>query len=152
MNYNCNFINLNIIFNTWKTTKSIHVVGAKGLFFAIYTPPLNHVTILYLKKGQSPPQGNEPFFDPFSGTKRHVTVWTNQREHKEFDSTFWTLFFYQYRPVSNCLVSALAKSRAAGRLMRTMAGESRNLQQTWLDSSGNLVVYMSSNAVWPKKH
>jgi hypothetical protein len=28
----------------------------------------HHVTICYLKKGQSPPQGNEPFFDPFSGT------------------------------------------------------------------------------------
>ncbi len=41
MNYNCNFINLNINFNTWKTTKSIHVVGAKGPFFAIYTPPLH---------------------------------------------------------------------------------------------------------------
>ena len=52
---------------------------SKRPFFAIYTPPLHHVTILYLKKGQSPPQGNEPFFDPFSGTKRHVTVWTNQR-------------------------------------------------------------------------
>ncbi len=50
------------------------------------------------------------------------------------------------------LVSALAKSRATSRLVRTMAGDSRNLPQTWLDSSGNLVVYMSSNAVWPKKH
>jgi hypothetical protein len=33
------------------------------------------------------------------------------------------------------LVAALAKSRAASRLVRTMAGDSRNLQQTWLDSS-----------------
>ena len=94
MNYNCNFINLNIIFNTWKTTKSIHVVGAKGPFFAIYTPPLHHVTIFYLKKGQSPPQGNEPFFDPFSGTKRHVTVWTNQRvSTKNLTPPFRPYFF-----------------------------------------------------------
>ena len=56
-----------------------YVIGAKDPFFAIYTPPLHHVTIFYLKKGQSPPQGNEPFFDPFSGTKRHVTSWTNPR-------------------------------------------------------------------------
>jgi hypothetical protein len=94
MNYNCNFINLNIIFNTWKTTKSIHVVGAKGPFFAIYTPPLHHVTILYLKKGQRLPQGNEPFFDPFSGTKRHVTVWTNQRvSTKNLTPPFRPYFF-----------------------------------------------------------
>ena len=84
MNYNCNFINLNIIFNTWKTTKSIHVVGAKGSFFAIYTPPLPHATILYLKKGQRLPQGHEPFFVPFSGTKRHVTAWTNHRMRTTF--------------------------------------------------------------------
>jgi hypothetical protein len=43
------------------------------------TGPRHHVTFCYLKKGQSPPQGNEPFFDPFSGTKRHVTSWTNPR-------------------------------------------------------------------------
>ena len=87
MNYNCNFINLNIIFNTWKTTESIHVVGEKDPFFPIYTPPyrpLHHVTIFYLKKGQSPPQGNGPLFDPFSGTKRHVTAWTNHRMRTEF--------------------------------------------------------------------
>ncbi len=69
MNYNCNFINFNIIFITWKTTKSMHVVGAKGPLFAIYTPPLHHVTILYLKKGQSPPQGNEPFSTLFQVPK-----------------------------------------------------------------------------------
>jgi hypothetical protein len=57
--------------------------------------PRHHVTILYLKKGQSPPQGNGPFFDPFSGTKRHVTAWTNPRVRtKNFGSTFCTLFFY----------------------------------------------------------
>ena len=38
-----------------------------------------------------------------------------------------------YRPFSNCFVSALAKSRAASRLVRTMAGDNRNLLQTWLD-------------------
>ena len=35
-----------------------------------------------------------------------------------------------YRPFSNCLVSALAKSRAASRLVRTMAGHSRNKRKT----------------------
>jgi hypothetical protein len=40
---------------------------------------------------------------------------------------------HTYRPFQDCLVSALAKSRAASRLVRTMAGDSRNLQQTWLD-------------------
>ena len=44
----------------------------------------HHVTICYLKKGQSPPQGNEPFFDPFSGTKRHVTVGTNPSVRTSF--------------------------------------------------------------------
>ena len=92
MNYNCNFINLNIIY-TWKTTKSIYVIGAKGPFLAIYTPPLHHVTILYLKKGQSPSQGNEPFFDPFSGTKRHVTVGTNPSVRTSFRLHLFTLIF-----------------------------------------------------------
>jgi hypothetical protein len=45
--------------------------------------------------------------------------------------------FKYYRPFSNYLVSALAKSRAAIRLVRTMAGDSRNLQQTWLDTASN---------------
>ena len=36
MNYNCNSINLNTILNTWKTTKSIHVVVAKGPFSLSY--------------------------------------------------------------------------------------------------------------------
>jgi rRNA biogenesis protein RRP5 len=43
-----------------------------------------------------------------------------------------------YRPVSNCLVSSLAKSRATSRLVRTMAGDSRNLQQAWLDCNSTL--------------
>ena len=33
------------------------------------------------------------------------------------------------------IARTLAKSRAASRLVRTMAGDSRNLQQTWLDCS-----------------
>ncbi len=69
------------------------MVGAKVLFFAIYTPlyrPLHHVTICYLKKGQSPSQGNKPFFDPFSGTLRHVTSWTNPRMPTTFRLPFST--------------------------------------------------------------
>jgi hypothetical protein len=38
-----------------------------------------------------------------------------------------------YRPISTCFVSAIAKSFAASRLVRTLAGDSRNTLQTWLD-------------------
>jgi hypothetical protein len=48
---------------------------------------------------------------------------------------FFSFFLNFYRPFSNCFVSALAKSRAAGRLVRTMAGDSRNLLQNWLNST-----------------
>jgi hypothetical protein len=53
------------------------------------TGPRHHVTICYLKRGQSPPQENEPFFEPFSGTKRQVTSWTNPR----MPTTFFTPLF-----------------------------------------------------------
>ena len=36
------------------------------LYAPLYAGPRSHVTICYLKKGQSPPQGNGPFFDPIS--------------------------------------------------------------------------------------
>jgi hypothetical protein len=47
------------------------------------------------------------------------------------------------------IVSAQVKSRAASRLVRTMAGDSRNLLQTWLDTastSGCLHVFYCSFA------
>jgi hypothetical protein len=43
-----------------------------------------------------------------------------------------------YRTFSNWFVSALANRRT---VMRTMAGDSRNLLQTWIDSDGNCMVF-----------
>ena len=49
-----------------------------------------------------------------------------------------------YRPFSKCLVSALAKSRAASWLVRTMAGDSRNLLRLLLDWSHLDFIQMAS--------
>ncbi len=57
-----------------------------------------------------------------------MSGWTWKINNKRFPTN-------NFRNFSNCLVSALAKSRAASRLVRTMAGDSRNMLQTWLDWS-----------------
>jgi hypothetical protein len=88
MNYNHNFINLNIIYeNLISYMKNYEKYTCSWSKRSIYTPsyrPLHHVTIFYLKKCQSPPQGNGPFFDPYSGTKRHVTVGNNPSVRTSF--------------------------------------------------------------------
>jgi hypothetical protein len=54
-----------------------------------------------------------------------------------------------YRPFSNCLVSALAKSRAASRVVRTTAGDAETCRLGLIQLVIQ-VVYMSFTAVLPK--
>jgi hypothetical protein len=68
---------------------------------SILVGPRHQVTICYLKKGQRPPQGNGPFFDPFSGKKSHMTSWTNHRVR----TTFLTPPFSPYSFISIGLVT-----------------------------------------------